>query len=269
MEPQDFLRRVEKLAKKRPKTLPEAVEKFNELNEDKQTAKVVAQQKKMGRWITIMGATPSATVPEDNADYFAFQVEGARSMTIVVKVKPGSTEADAKKSAVNAAEKSALGEGATGLKAGGKKLTKLPSSAVEIAGAKGWAWLVKGHPVLDAAPMALATAIIDGEVYDDLSVAEHIVRQEMSEDQEVLQEVLDCLKVMREDTGATLDSVPNLPESAKEASLDLARAVLDSHLETLLNNEPINRAEGNVEQADLEAQSAESIRKALSILDAA
>ena len=39
-------------------------------------------------------------------------------------------------------------------------------------------------------------------------------------------------------------------------------------LETLENNEPINRAEGSVEQADLEAANASEIRSALSVLKA-
>ena len=37
-------------------------------------------------------------------------------------------------------------------------------------------------------------------------------------------------------------------------------------LNILENNEPINRAEGNIEQADLEAASAVEIRDALSVL---
>ena len=34
------------------------------------------------------------------------------------------------------------------------------------------------------------------------------------------------------------------------------------------NNEPINRREGNIEQADLEAANAESYRKAIKVLKA-
>lgn len=40
-------------------------------------------------------------------------------------------------------------------------------------------------------------------------------------------------------------------------------------LETSVNNEPINRLEGNHAQADLEAQNAAEIRQALAILEAA
>lgn len=39
-------------------------------------------------------------------------------------------------------------------------------------------------------------------------------------------------------------------------------------LEVLENNEPINRAEGNVEQADLEAANAVELREALAALNA-
>lgn len=39
-------------------------------------------------------------------------------------------------------------------------------------------------------------------------------------------------------------------------------------LETLENNEPINRAEGNADQADLEAANAAEIRTALAVLNA-
>ncbi len=40
-------------------------------------------------------------------------------------------------------------------------------------------------------------------------------------------------------------------------------------LETMETNEPINRAEGNTEQADLEAENAADFRKALAVLRAA
>lgn len=46
-----------------------------------------------------------------------------------------------------------------------------------------------------------------------------------------------------------------------------ATAVLEVALNTLENNEPINRAEGAIEQADLEAKSAEEIRGALETLN--
>ena len=48
-----------------------------------------------------------------------------------------------------------------------------------------------------------------------------------------------------------------------------AIAQLQISLETLENNEPINRAEGNEEQADLESRNAADIRQALAILNAA
>ena len=40
-------------------------------------------------------------------------------------------------------------------------------------------------------------------------------------------------------------------------------------LETMETNEPINRAEGNTEQADLEAANAADFRQALAVLKAA
>jgi hypothetical protein len=44
---------------------------------------------------------------------------------------------------------------------------------------------------------------------------------------------------------------------------------LEISLETLENNEPINRAEGNIEQADLELANAKEIREGLEVLRAA
>jgi len=44
---------------------------------------------------------------------------------------------------------------------------------------------------------------------------------------------------------------------------------LETSLSVLETNEPINRAEGNVEQADLEAISAFQIREGIEILKAA
>lgn len=41
---------------------------------------------------------------------------------------------------------------------------------------------------------------------------------------------------------------------------------LEISLQVLENNEPINRAAGNIEQADLEARNATEYRQALSIL---
>ena len=48
-----------------------------------------------------------------------------------------------------------------------------------------------------------------------------------------------------------------------------AIAQLEISLETLVTNEPINRAKGNTEQADLEAVSASEIRQAITVLKAA
>lgn len=45
-----------------------------------------------------------------------------------------------------------------------------------------------------------------------------------------------------------------------------AVATLEIALETLRTNEPINRAEGKVEQADLEAESAKELEAALQLL---
>ena len=44
---------------------------------------------------------------------------------------------------------------------------------------------------------------------------------------------------------------------------------LEISLETLVTNEPINRSEGNTDQADLEAMNASEIRQALAVLRAA
>jgi hypothetical protein len=48
-----------------------------------------------------------------------------------------------------------------------------------------------------------------------------------------------------------------------------AIAELEIALETMETNEPINRAEGNVEQADMEAVNAADYRQALAVLKAA
>jgi len=48
-----------------------------------------------------------------------------------------------------------------------------------------------------------------------------------------------------------------------------AIAQLEVSLETLVTNEPINRREGNTEQADMEAVNASEIRQAIAILKAA
>jgi hypothetical protein len=50
--------------------------------------------------------------------------------------------------------------------------------------------------------------------------------------------------------------------------MQAAISTLEIALDVLLTNEPINRAEGNVEQADFEAKSAEDIRKAVECLSA-
>ena len=44
---------------------------------------------------------------------------------------------------------------------------------------------------------------------------------------------------------------------------------LQIHLDVLTTNEPINRAEGNTEQADLEATNAAEIRQAIAVLERA
>jgi hypothetical protein len=51
-------------------------------------------------------------------------------------------------------------------------------------------------------------------------------------------------------------------------SMKSAISQLESSLEVLVTNEPINRAEGNTEQADLEAVNASEIRQALAVLKA-
>lgn len=45
-----------------------------------------------------------------------------------------------------------------------------------------------------------------------------------------------------------------------------AISILQVSLSTMENNEPINRAEGNTAQADLEARTAASIRQAIAVL---
>lgn len=51
--------------------------------------------------------------------------------------------------------------------------------------------------------------------------------------------------------------------------MEAAIIELEIVLEMLENNEPINRAEGNTAQADLEAKRAGEIRQALDVLRAA
>ena len=48
-----------------------------------------------------------------------------------------------------------------------------------------------------------------------------------------------------------------------------AIAQLEISLDVMVTNEPINRAEGKTEQADLEAVNASEIRQALAVLKAA
>lgn len=48
--------------------------------------------------------------------------------------------------------------------------------------------------------------------------------------------------------------------------MNAAIAQLQINLYNLENNEPINRLEGNIEQADLEVKNASEIREAISIL---
>lgn len=50
--------------------------------------------------------------------------------------------------------------------------------------------------------------------------------------------------------------------------MNAAIATLEIALENLDNNEPINRAAGDIEQADLESASASDIRQVLAILNA-
>lgn len=48
-----------------------------------------------------------------------------------------------------------------------------------------------------------------------------------------------------------------------------AIAILENSLEALAANEPINRAEGNLGQADLEAANASEVRQAIAVLQSA
>ena len=50
-------------------------------------------------------------------------------------------------------------------------------------------------------------------------------------------------------------------------NFDAALAILAINLQTMENNEPINRAAGQIDQAELERKTAESIRAAMSCLN--
>ena len=54
-----------------------------------------------------------------------------------------------------------------------------------------------------------------------------------------------------------------------EIQMKAAIVQVEISLEPLVTNEPINRAEGNTEQADMEAVNASEIRQALAVLKAA
>jgi len=79
--------------------------------------------------------------------------------------------------------------------------------------------------------------------------------------------------VKRDDPGAVLAGMAMAKHVLSGAALDDANAshaiaTLQNALETVTNNEPINRAEGNIAQADLEVEAAASFRDALEKLGA-
>lgn len=79
-------------------------------------------------------------------------------------------------------------------------------------------------------------------------------------------------RVLRDDPAAVLAGMATVRAVAAGATLDDAThaiATLQNALWTVVNNEPINRAEGNIAQADLEAEAAASFRDALAKLGAA
>ena len=57
--------------------------------------------------------------------------------------------------------------------------------------------------------------------------------------------------------------------TAKETQMKAAITELEIALETMETNEPINRANGNADQADLESENAADYRQALAVLKAA
>lgn len=57
-----------------------------------------------------------------------------------------------------------------------------------------------------------------------------------------------------------------IDETINETTMIAAISHLEVYLHTLETNEPIHRAEGNSEQADLELVSVEEVRQALSLL---
>ena len=56
---------------------------------------------------------------------------------------------------------------------------------------------------------------------------------------------------------------------AKENKMNAAITYLETSLNVLETNEPINRAEGNIEQADMEAVSIFQIKKGIEVLKSA
>jgi hypothetical protein len=59
------------------------------------------------------------------------------------------------------------------------------------------------------------------------------------------------------------------PQIDRQTTMKAAIAQLEISLAVMITNEPINRAEGKTEQADLEAVNASEIRQALAVLKAA
>lgn len=82
------------------------------------------------------------------------------------------------------------------------------------------------------------------------------------------------LAPMPEDTASTLEEAISRakklgPHKMVTADLALAKDCLKVSLDVVTTNEPINRQEGDVSQADLEAETAASINEALALLETA
>lgn len=96
--------------------------------------------------------------------FMAFNVDSTNKFTVYVKVEDGMSDKDARSDAIEAT-RAELGSGATRVKEGGRRVSKVPADAWEAGKAKGWAWFAKGHlsmPTLDPA----STAILDSAVSD-------------------------------------------------------------------------------------------------------
>lgn len=83
---------------------------------------------------------------------------------------------------------------------------------------------------------------------------------------EAVKEVAELKAKLAADPAVETSAGEQEPEVKPEANVELAVAALEQSLSVVETNEPINRAEGNIEQAQLEAETAESIREAITVL---